>query len=330
MRNRVLAVLAAVVLVVGAVVVRGLLDDDDDGTEVVTDSTTATAPSGTVLCIEELAVACAGIEGATVEAAGDTIERLSADENAEPPSAWVTFAPLQGALDEARRVRGLSGLFVAAERVATTPLVLVARADRGVVLEAKCVDVTWKCLGDNASASWEDLGGDARWGQPKVGHEAPDQSAQGAIVFGWVVASYFGGAAVALDDDGFLTWLNQLEQAVPDASLTGRTPLEQMVSTVGSLDVVGATAVEATDLITRAGGSRAEQFTIYPSEVASAEVVIAMTGGAVPGELTESLRDALTAAGWDAADGESTGIVDGLPDPGVVEALRTRIWQEVK
>lgn len=326
MRNRVLAVLAAVALIVGAVMLRGVLDDGDDGTEVVTDTTNAPAPSGAVICIEELRDACAGVEGVVIEAADDTIERLSTEENAEPPSAWVTFAPLQGALDEARRVNGMSVLFVAAERVATTPLVLVARADRGVVLASKCGDVTWKCLGDSANASWESLGGDVRWGQPKIGHEAPDQSAQGAIVFGWAAASYFGGGPVALNDEAFRTWLNQLEGAVQDSALTGRTPLEQMVSLSGSLDVVGATAVEADLLIQ---GSRTDQFTIYPSEVASAEVVIASTGGELPGGLAENLRDALTAAGWDSADGESTGTVEGLPDPGVIEALRTRIWQEV-
>lgn len=323
---RVLALLAAVALVVGAVVVRSRLDDRQ---AVTTGPTTTAAPTGEIVCDTALAAACAALAGPVVtEPAGATITRLSAP-GADRPRAWVTLAPLPQVLDEARRVNGLAPLFATGRQAAGTELVLVARADRGQVLAARCGAVDWRCLGDSADRSWTDLGGDPAWKRVRIGHSAPDRTGIGALVFAWAAAGYTGAANVAVDDVALRGWLSQLERAVPDAALSAGSPLQLMVTQLGSVDVVAATAAEAATIVGPAT-SRAAGFTIYPADMAEARVVVAGTSPADGATVAAAVRPGLVSAGWGALDGEAPGAVPGLPSPGAIQALRTRVWQEVR
>lgn len=323
-RNRVLALLAAVALIVGAVVLRGVLDDDDGGTDVVggPDSTSPAAVAGEIVCIEDLRAVCEELQiDAVIEPAGATITRLSAAD-ADPPAAWITLAPLPQALDEARRVDGLDPLFGGGERVSSSAMAFVARTDRGAVLLDRCGgEITWRCLGDSAGSTWEQLGGEVGWRSPTIGHDAPDRSALGAVVFGWVAATYFEAGPVSVRDEAFVGWLTTLERANPDP----RSPLRDMIRQLGTLDIVGTSLVEANNTVPT-GDTR---FTIYPSTMASAEVVVATSTGGSVGTLADDLRPVLQDAGWEPTTGEAPATVPGLPPGPVIEALRTNIWPEV-
>jgi len=330
----VLALLAALVLIVGAVLVRGLLDDDDGGTDVVgTDTTSVPAPSGAIICIEELAFACAGIEGSSVEAAGDTIDRLSTDESAEPLSAWVTFAPLPQIIDENRTRSGLGRLFATTTLVGRSPLVFVMQKVRGDALAAHCGgDVTWTCVGDGAGRPWSEVGGEEAWGELKPSHEAPDRTAKGTLVFAWAVASWFGtpdglSTSSLRSNDDFIGWATRLERAIPSGS-TLQTPLEEMVINPAKYDVVATTEAEALPLA-GPNAPRGSGFSIlYPSPMGEALAVVAEVGAGRP-ERNQTISAELVAAEWKPASGEAPANIPGLPSPGVIEALRTSIWPEV-
>jgi hypothetical protein len=90
---------------------------------------------------------------------------------------------------------------------------------------------------------------------------------------------------------------------------------------------VATTAVEANALA-GPGTSRGAGFTIYPSPMDEAQAVVAGTG-ALP-DLATDVRAALTEAGWNPAEGDAPARVPGLPVPGVVEALRTDFWEEIR
>ncbi len=320
--RRVLALVAAVGLVVAAVVVRNRLDDEDDDQATVGPSTTAPA-SGPVICDPSLQQACAALgANVVIEPAGTTIDRLSAPDAGPRPAAWVTLAPLPEIVNENRQ-RALAGpMFATTVPVATTPLVLVARSDRGEALTAACGgDPTWSCLAAKGPASWADLGGQGAWGRLKVGHDDPAPTARGAVVFAGAATGIAGGPGFDVNDPQLREALNRLEDAVPSVAFRGASALQVMVIQTGSLDIVGTTQAEADPVVS----PRAGQFAIYPDPVVRAQAVVAVTAGdgaAVAGVV----GPALVGAGWQ----PDTAADTGLPPAGVVQALRTDVWDEVR
>lgn len=300
--------LVAVALVVGAVLVRARLDDGDEVTTVA-----STVPAtGRIVCDESLAQACrAALPGVTIEAAGTTIAALTASD-AEPVT-WVTLAPMPELVDEARNAIGLDPLFVATERVATSPLVAVTSTERAELIEVTCAGVTLKCIGDNAGTQWTELGATTNLGAVRPAHEAPDVSARGAIVYAWLATAFSGGPQFDPRNVDFPSWVRQL--ARPVSPLV--TPTEELIVRQGAFDIALTTEADVS------GATERGYRVLYPLPMVQAEVVVA--GAATP--LTEALRNGLEQQGWQAAEGAPTGA--GLPSAGVVQALRTVSWKEV-
>ena len=219
--------------------------------------------------------------------------------------------------------------------------------DRAAALAPACQDgqITWRCIGELAGRPWVTLAqGQPAWGAVKPGHSDPATTGEGLLVIGQAASSYFGRSDLTLDDyadDGFLEWFGRLENAV---RLTD-SPFEQMLVGGAALyDLVGTTEAEAGPELARASRDRREQVDLlYPSPVATADVVYAPVAGA---DGADDLRDlvtgddgraALARTGW-RVDGEdrAPGVratprlpaTDELPDAGSLEALLDT-WREV-
>ena len=229
--------------------------------------------------------------------------------------------------------------------MARSPLVLVAAKDRAAALGPRCPGGTvgWKCLGEAATTDggWAAVAGRLDWGPVKPGYASPRSDGVGALVLGQAVASWFGRTDLSttdLDDDGFRRWFAGLARAVPpEASLT-----TLLVRGPGAVDVVGTTEAEAGPLL--AASARRDSLTLlYPSPMATADLVIATPGTGGPSEsLASAVRsdagaEAIAAAGWrvdgqkraeGVPDGPPLPATDGLPSPGLLDALRVR-WAEV-
>jgi hypothetical protein len=333
--KRLAAVAFAVLIVAGAFWVRDLLDEGGDGSGPGNGaSTTTTAVQRrTVVCSPELAAACdalaaGGLATTVVEPAGTTAARLErTTAAADVPDAWLTLDPWPAMVDDVRGRAQLDPLFSDPARLASSALAVVGSANRLDVLDAHCGNqATWRCIGEVAGRPWADLGGQPAWQTVKPGHASPVDSASGLLVFGNAVVSYFGRTDVSaadLADDGFRSWVRQLERAVPNFGGPQGTPYEQWNLPVPSFDLVGTTGAEITATPPRPD-KQARVF--YPSPMGRADAVIVTSGGRAPDEaMTAAARSALTASGWDAP---ADGAAEGLPSVGTLEALQ-QVWEEV-
>ena len=337
MAARVLALLAAVAMVVGAVVLRDRMDEDAERS-----STTLR-----LVCSTELAPVCDALVAddgtdvdATVEAAADTAERLSALGPGEtaPLDGWLVAGPWPTIVADARERDGRERQVTSGPVLARSPVVLAVWPDREGVLKRHCPDaaVGWRCLGDNAGMPWASLpDGRAEWGPVKPGHR-PTSDALGLAVLGAATAGYFRSAelsAAELATDEYRSWLTRLERAIP-----GRTPPTidtMLVRGPSAFDAVGTIEAEAGPLLFRSARDPKPSL-LYPDPVATADVVLGTTGGRAAellGELVSGAvgRRALAGAGWRVrgeklAPGIPAGLqlpdTSGLPSPGVLDALR--------
>lgn len=340
MAARILAALAAVAMVVGSVAVRARIDDRP-------------ARPGTTLrlaCSSDLAPVCRALQAeggpdveATVQADAETASVLTAVEpgGRAPFDGWLTTAPWPAIVAKARARVARGPLLEVGGVLARSPVVLAVRADRREVLTGHCgAEPGWRCLGEVAGTPWAGLdGGRAEWGTVKPGLP-PVGTTAGLAVLGGATAAYFDGAVEAaaltrdeLDDPGFVEWLRRLERAVP-----ARPPSPfQTLLLRPAFDAVGVLEAEAVPGAASAAGAKPVLF--YPSPVATADVVLATTGGRT-GRLLDALlagtggRRALAGGGWRVdgeppAGGPRSGVAlpptANLPGPGVLEALRTRV-----
>ena len=340
--RRVLAVVAAAAMVAGSLAIRSRLDRRDTERSQVLRLT----------CSTELEAACRQLEEGdarlelTVEAAGVTADRLAATDDDSGLDGWLVAAPWPEIVDIQRQVRARRPLFATPrEPLARSPLVLVVAKDRAAALAPRCAGgaVGWKCLGEAAATDggWAAVGGRPEWGPVKPGHASPASDGVGALVLGQAVASWFGRADLStldLDDDAFRRWFAGLERAVPPAaSLT-----TLLVTGPAAVDAVGTTEAEAGPLLSRSA-RRDSLVLLYPSPMATADLVLATPSTDGPSSsLARAVRDdpgldALAAAGWrvegrrraeGVPDTPALPPTDGLPPPGLVEALRER-WREV-
>lgn len=339
--RRVLAVVAAAAMIAGSLAIRSALDRDRSEAAQVLRLT----------CATELGVACRRLAEAddrvqlTVEPAGETADRLASLDTEPDVDGWLVPAPWPDIVDAQRRARAVPALF-SAERptVARSPLVLVVWQDRSAALGPRCAPsggFGWKCLGEAAGmpGGWAAVGGRPEWGPVKPGHAAPGTDGVGLLVLGQAVVAFFGRADLSsadLEDEDFTRWFGGLEEAVPPAA---GSPLESML-VVGpaAFDAVGTTEAEAVPLVSNS--ARRDALTLlYPSPMATADVVLATAGG---GGVSKSLRElvrggegrtALTDTGWRVGAGNRPGMpplaaTSGLPSPGLLDALRGR-WREV-
>lgn len=338
MAARVVALLAAVAMVVGAVFVRDRLDDD-------TERRTTTLR---LVCSTELSAVCEALADdpetevvATVEPAATTADRLVAlpSGGSTALDGWMVAGPWPAMVTEARDRKGLGQALLTTGRVlARSPVVLAVWPDRASALATRCPGGVpgWKCLGEVAGAPWEEVGGQPTWGKVKPGHP-PLATGAGLAVLGAATAAYFGQpnlSSAELDDDAYEDWLTRFERAAPP--VPGSTLEAMVVRGRSTFDAVGTIEAEAGPLLARS--PRQDKPTLlYPSPVATADVVLATGGGPAGRLLTELVsgeqgRRELAGNGWRVAgEVRSRGVAatpvlprgNGLPSPGLLAALRT-------
>jgi hypothetical protein len=352
--KRLLALVVAIALVGAALVARSAIDDDGDGSA---SSSDGEGGRPTLLCAREVEQACQELQREHAIAIDVAPAGLTTDELATVPDdgirdlgfdGWLTLSrDAEIARDRRERASLAPALGASSERIARSPLVIGIWKDRAAALAPACEDrqISWRCVGEVAGRPWATLaGGQPAWGAVKPGHGDPSTSGEGLLVIGQAASSYFGRSDLTLDDyadDGFLEWFGRLENAV---RLTD-APFERMlVGGAALFDLVGTTESEAGPQLVRASRDRREQVDLlYPSPVATADVVYAPVAGA---DGADDLRDlvtgddgraALARAGW-RVDGESAApgvrdtprlpAGDELPDAGSLEALLDT-WREV-
>ena len=327
--RRVLAVVAAAAMIAGALFLRSALDDRKEEKGRVY----------SLVCAEDLAVACDEVRDAypgrvevTVEPAGVTADRLVGTGDADfGLDGWLVTAPWREIVDGARRSRGKVPIFGEAPppAIARSPLALVAWKDRVAALGPRCTPLTWKCLGEAAGTpgGWAAVGGRPEWGQVKPGHADASSDGQGLLVLGQAAAEYFGRtdlSTIDLDDEDFQRWLVGLERATPPSR---GSPLARMLQLgPAAFDAVGTTKADAR--AAERAASRDRLTVLYPAPMATADVVLTTVPGDRGDRLRETVtgtaRDALLDAGWDKPDAAGLPPTDGLPSPGLLDALRGR------
>src|SRR6185369_1141206 len=106
-------------------------------------------------------------------------------------------------------------------------------------------------------------------------------TAEGLAVIGQAAAQYFGRSDIdrsnVQDDDAFLEWFSQLERSVPFGTAADTSAFEAMLAAgPAAFDVVATTeAVAGPSLAAAARDRRTAVTLIYPSPVATADVVYA-------------------------------------------------------
>jgi hypothetical protein len=308
----------------------------------------------TMYCVKELEAVCAALQAGdknltvVTEDAGRTLATLtSPDFNPATTRLDGWLAP-KTYIDQANDLRARAGLgpvFDEPSRVlARSPVVAVMYNDRQRALATKCGgQVTWRCVGEQAGAAWSDIGGQAQWGDfhPVL----PSQStATGLHDIAGATGSWFGGSTYAsndFSDPAFQDWLNRLAGESARVQLSGLTPLRRLLSVGPSaLGLAGALEAEAGPSVTESR-DKDNVSILYPSPVATADVVLAPRNGADPGGRLKSVLESDDSArafaenGWRVsgqplADGLSASLAlpagDGLPSAGVMESL-TSTWQ---
>jgi hypothetical protein len=350
--KRVLALIAAVAMVVGAIFLRSWLDDRDDGDAGGDDDPPTSDEELTLVCDPSLVDVCRTLENErddlVVEVADSSTAMARFTDAAfstsdDPVDGWLVPSPFPAMVEETRGRAGQGTVFDdIGPPLARSPLVITMWTERADALAPGCPDgrVGWRCIGDGAGQPWGDLGGSPSWGRLKPGFEPPDTSAIGLLVIGQASSDFFDGPSFAsndFDSGGFRGWLRNLEDSVPAFPATAGTPLAQMLAAgPASYDLVGGTEAEAGPAVA-ASRDRDRLRIIYPSPMATADVLfapVARSDGA--DRLREILDDdevaaLLAAEGW-RVEGQplAPGLDDdldlpdgnGLPRPGVLQALR--------
>ena len=342
----VLALVAATAMIVGALYVRGELDGLGSAVGPFRNSD----PSA-VVCVSELRPVCdelsdQGVQ-VTIEEAGVTAARLMGDKPLDA-DAWLTIAPWDRIVTEARQRAGRSGLPAGDGAVyGRSPLVAAMWIERAAVLERHCKGaITWRCIAKSAGQPWGDLGGDARWGQLRPGYRDPAQSATGLLVLGQIASDLLGSTTFSardLDDDTFLRLLTDLEDAASDHGTASNTPLQQQMQFgPGKFDIVGTIEAEAGPALARSAQRQGDLQLRHSETVVVAEVVLAPLRAGINTDRLRSLVEefgsaALARAGW-RVEGQTTAAgvptqptlppKSNLPSAGVLDALRVR-WGEI-
>lgn len=301
MAARLLAVIAAVGMIAGAFAYRyGLPGDGGD-----TGGGGASGRGG-VVCASELGPVCDALDGATVEPAAETAERLlgAATAQAGGVGAWVVASPWPQMVDDARALASRAPLFAEQrEALATTPMVAVARRGQ---LPAACTTPSWRCLGDAAQDPAFRIGADGR------------STTFGLFARAAALGGFFGNTDYATNDldeqPEARTWIDNLERRLAAAPGFGARNLDGFVLQQGSASVYLTSGAAAARLADN------PQFEVSsPQEPVTVVAVIASPARGASRVDGEQLRDALEGAGWSRVSGDAT--TTGLPSPGVLLAL---------
>lgn len=314
--KRLVAVLGAVAMIGAAVLVRGAITSDGGGGG----GGGGAADDGEtrLICVTELEAACTALAAEDdtisfdVEEAGATAARLT--NPAFRPSesdidGWLTLEPWPGLVDLRRDIAGDNPVLgEPSDVVATSPLDIVgptARLDPLIndVCDAEPESPVWRCLGDNAGASWASAGGDAAFGNINVGYADPTDSATGLLLLGQSSAEYFdavNGQTFARNDfdPAFQTWLSDLNDSDPKVSTSG-SPLDQLLRVgVSSWDAVGDVDWVAEEKV--AGSRDEDALTVtYSSFMLAEAVAVPIVGRDIPDFTDGDFRNVLVEAGYE-------------------------------
>lgn len=299
-----------------------------------------------LVCIQELADFCRLIAERTdvdvkVEAPGDTADRTAALNGAGDFSGWLTLSHWPSIAQGRRTTKGLPRIFTSIDNpvLARSPIVMAVWPDRAEAVRRNCTNgaVDWKCLGDVAGkGQWSNVpGGNATWGPVKIAMGDPQNGAVANAAFGAAAADFFEQrpdlSIAEFQDDAFRDWVSGLKRRTPAG---GRQPgIDEVLATGKSLEDVYA-GLEAEVVPALNAYARPDKpVLIYPSPVATADVVLAV----VPGRAGERLRDIvgdmaedLIDMGWKPGNAPATPTLpagNGMPEPGVLDALR-QVWKE--
>ena len=319
--RRLLAALGAVALIAAALIVRAVVfDDGDDG------GGGSPAASRTAVCASELAAACeeAGFDEVTVEQPGVTADRLTGGERLGA-DVWVTTTPWPAMVEAAQ---GSTRIGPIGSPIASGNLLLVTSNPRFDALDRRCSPFSWRCVGDLVDTPWADLTSPEQ-GTVAIGVDSVDSSA-GLATVGGLVAGYFealdiptAGLATNDFDDAFNEWLERVARSSDVRSTGPGSVLERFVrlpaggSTVTGLEV---------DVSRGVVGAAAERFAHAPPGP------LVTTHAVVVGEVSEDVRNALgeslRASGWAPPTASTADAATGLPNSGVMVALRDR-WRQL-
>lgn len=330
--SRVLALVVAVGLVLGALAVR---NRGEDGTDV--GPGTGGGDALTVSCPTEWRALCGDVLPDTdvVTAGADAIAAglTSGEGTAVLPSAWADV------VDDARARAGRDPL-VRSDVLATTPLVVVAFADRAAVLADACgVELSaldWACIGEHAGSRWEDLGGDVRWGTVVPGHLAPT-SATGLVATAGVIGARTGTPFSLNDlrDVGFSSWFGRVERAVASFRPPGGSHMTAMVTRGPS--AANVAMVTEAELATRGLDTAFGSLVVaVPQPLHEVALVAVGTDRGLVEDVADAVSaEALVAAGWRTSDAAPAGSpisdlppVTPTPSGGVLTAVLD-VWDDV-
>ena len=345
--KRALAVVAVAVMLAGAMVLRSRGQDARQADQ-------NERSRATLWCATEVAPACEALRAGNpnltvvIDDAGRSLGKVTGagfNRSATPIDAWLVPRSYVDLVTDNRSRAGLDAIFGDPSRVlARSPVVMVGSAERLKVLAARCGgQVSWRCAGDNAGRQWSELGGQQSWGelQPVLGD--PNVTATAMSAVSAAAASYFSTPNVAtndLDDPTFRDWFGQLSRTSASVNLSGQVPLDRLLSVfpappnlVGALEAQAGPGVEASR-------DKDRLSILYPSPLATTDVVLAPISGSEPGErLKNELESgdsasALARTGW-RVDGQplASGLSSAtpipadsqLPKPGAQQAL-ARAW----
>ncbi len=345
--RRLAAVVGAVAMVVLAVAVRARLDGEQRGTD---------AAPAVLVCSSELADVCRAldaahdditvrIEDAAVTQAALTAQDASAD--ALGIDVWLAPAPMAEMVRTERDLQSLEPLLGPSGPVlARTPTVMLVWGDRLGTLEQHCGgEVTWACVAEAADKPWSDIGGEAGWGDVKVGFSGIG-TADGMLNVAAAAGSLIGRTDYASNDFGDLGFqerLGDLARSSARSTPTGASPTQELL-TKGPAAIQIAAGLEADAVPAVRAGARGDRVQVRsPDPVVTADVVATPIVGAPGAERLDAilsgdeLAELLANDGW-RVDGQPTapGIPTDQPLPdsantpsgGVLLALR-RTWTEV-
>lgn len=296
MVSRVLAILAAVGMIAGAYVYRyGIPGGDAEGGG----GGTGGADTGEVICASELGPVCDAIEGATVEPAGATADRLSDARRASEANvgAWLAPGPWAAMVDEGRSLRSLPPLFEEEEVLASTPLVALVKKGKA---PASCGGggITWACLGQAAQDPAN-----------RVGIDDATRTT-GLLVRAGILVGHFGTADFGSNDfpDAQAT-IDAFGERNREAVARGAVDLQRFL--ISSPDV-------PLFLTTRAASAANASVDVVAIAPGINVLATLARGDRGPGLDEDEVGEALAAAGWARGSGDA----GELPSPGVLLALR--------